>query len=128
MSILNQHASIAAWNDEQHVRENRDQYRQKFQVFQEVLGDALPLSLPDAGFYFWADTNSAGKGSDQDFAVKLFAEQNITVLPGSLLGRETDSINPGANRVRMALVAPVEECREAAERIKAFVENSGPES
>lgn len=123
MPIHNQLASIVAWQDEEHVKENREQYRQKFQVFQEILGDTLPLELPNAGFYLWADVSSANKGSDSDFARELFAQQNITVLPGSFLGREANGINPGANRVRMALVAPVEECREAAERIKAFVEN-----
>ena len=123
MSMHNQLASIAAWQDEQHVKENREQYREKFQVFQQVLGDNLPLTQPDAGFYFWADISSAGKGSDQDFTRELFAQQNITVLPGSFLGREAGGINPGTNRIRMALVAPVEECREAAQRIKTFIEN-----
>ncbi len=123
MSMPNQLASISAWADEDHVRANRAQYRQKFAAFHEVLNDTLPLSMPDAGFYFWADISSAGKGSDTDFTRALFDQQHITVLPGSFLGRESDGLNPGANRVRMALVAPVEECREAALRIKTFIES-----
>lgn len=121
MSVPTQLASIAAWGDEEHVRENRDQYRQKFQVFQQILGDILPLHLPDAGFYLWADTRPAKKGSDEDFAQELYAQQNITVLPGRYLARMANGINPGENRVRMALVASVDECREAAERIKKFI-------
>ncbi|MEH6616579.1 MAG: succinyldiaminopimelate transaminase [Porticoccus sp.] len=121
MPVPTQLASIAAWNDENHVRENRDKYRQKFQVFQQILGEILPLHLPDAGFYLWADTCPANKGSDEDFARELFAQQNITVLPGRYLARMANGINPGENRVRMALVAPVDECREAAERIKRFI-------
>ena len=121
MSVPTQLASIAAWNDENHVRENRDKYRQKFQVFQQVLGDILPLHLPDAGFYLWADIQPANKGSDEDFAQALFAQQNITVLPGRYLARLVDGVNPGENRVRMALVASIDECREAAERIKRFI-------
>ncbi len=123
MSQPNQLASIAAWRDEEHVRKNRDQYRRKFQVFQQTLADVLPLELPDAGFYFWTDISAAGKGNDTEFARKLFSRQHVTVLPGSFLGRESSGINPGANYLRMALVAPVEECREAAERIKAFIKS-----
>lgn len=121
MSATTQIASIAAWNDEQHVKENRDKYRLKFQLFQQILGDILPLKIPDAGFYLWANIQPANKGTEEDFAQKLFAQQNITVLPGSYLGRPSHGINPGENRVRMALVAPLEECREAAERIKKFI-------
>ena len=123
MPVHTQLASAAAWRDEQHVRENRQQYRQKFQIFQEILGNTLALQQPDAGFYFWANTRSAGKGCDEQFATQLFAQQHVTVLPGSLLGREHNGSNPGTNRIRMALVASVDECREAAQRIKAFVES-----
>lgn len=121
MPVSTQLASISAWNDEQHVMENRAKYREKFQVFQEVLGSTLPLSIPDAGFYLWLNTAPAKKGTDEDFARELFAQQHITVLPGRYLGRTSNGKNPGENRVRMALVAPVEQCREAAERIKKFV-------
>lgn len=122
MPVPSQLASIAAWRDEQHVRDNRDQYRQKFAIFREILEPVLPLSMPDAGFYLWADTRSANIGSDEDFARELFRQQHITVLPGRYLARTADGINPGENRVRMALVAPLEECREAAMRIRRFVE------
>ena len=78
--------------------------------------------MPDAGFYLWADTRGANIGSDEDFARELFRQQHITVLPGRYLARTANDINPGENRVRMALVAPLEECREAAMRIRRFVE------
>jgi histidine ammonia-lyase len=103
------------------AKENRDKYREKFEIFQQVLGDTLPLDMPEAGFYLWSNTLPAAKGSDEDFARELFAKQNVTVLPGRYLGRVSDGINPGENRIRMALVAPVDECREAAERIKRFI-------
>jgi len=124
MPVPTQLASIAAWNDEPHVRENRELYREKFQIFQEILGDTLPLQMPDAGFYLWADIRPAKVGNDEDFARELFAQQNITVLPGRYLARNSDGINPGENRVRMALVAPREDCRDAALRIREFIQTA----
>ena len=114
MSPTVQMASIAAWNDERHVRDNRDRYREKFAAFSEILADVMPLTMPDAGFYFWAKT----PGSDTEFARRLFAEEHVTVLPGSYLSRETENGNPGAGYVRMALVAETEGCVEAARRIR----------
>jgi len=117
MSTPTQHASIAAWSDEQHVIQNRLQYTQKFNDVLSVLGDSLDVKAPDAGFYLWAKTPLA----DIEFAKKLYAEQNITVLPGQYLARDTANGNPGLNHVRMALVAPVDECLDAAHRIKQFI-------
>lgn len=117
MPVSTQYASIAAWNDEDHVRHNRQLYREKFSVFIEILQDVCEISRPPASFYVWLKTPMA----DTEFAQKLFAQQNITVLPGSFLSRDSDSINPGANHVRIALVAPLEECVEAAQRIKNFI-------
>lgn len=117
MPVQHQIASVAAWSDEEHVRENRRQYREKFAVFREIIGDALPLQMPDAGFYFWAATPVA----DDEFARRLYEQTHVTVLPGRFLGREVEGSNPGAGHVRMALVASLEECTEAAHRIRAFV-------
>ncbi|NOV26821.1 succinyldiaminopimelate transaminase [Cupriavidus necator] len=114
-----QSASIAAWNDESHVRENRAAYVRKFSEVTPMLAEVLDVALPDAGFYLWADVSRTGL-SDTEFAARLLAEQNVTVLPGSYLAREADGINPGANRVRMALVATPEECLEGARRIVEF--------
>lgn len=114
-----QSASVAAWNDEAHVRENRAAYVAKFAEVTPMLAEVLDVALPDAGFYLWADVSRTGL-TDTEFAARLYAEQHLTVLPGSYLAREADGINPGANRVRMALVATPEECREGAERIVAF--------
>jgi N-succinyldiaminopimelate aminotransferase len=113
-----QAASIAAWNDEAHVKANRDLYRQKFDAVLRILKPVLKVERPDAGFYLWPETPI----SDTDFAQQLFAQQNVTVLPGSYLSRDAHGGNPGANRVRMALVAELDECIEAAERIRRFVE------
>ncbi len=112
-------ASIAAWNDEVHVRENRALYRQKFDAVLQILGDRLDVTKPDAGFYLWAGTPC----DDTEFARGLFAQQNVTVLPGQFLAREANGVNPGANRIRMALVATVDECVEAAQRIRRFVDS-----
>ncbi|AQV94326.1 succinyldiaminopimelate transaminase [Cupriavidus necator] len=114
-----QSASIAAWNDEAHVRENRAAYVRKFSEVTPMLAEVLDVALPDAGFYLWADVSRTGL-TDTEFAARLLAEQNVTVLPGSYLAREADGINPGANRVRMALVATPEECLEGARRIVEF--------
>ena len=111
-----QAASVAAWNDEAHVAENRRLYREKFARVTPLLAPHLTVALPDAGFYLWAQT----PGSDTDFARRLQAEYNVTVLPGSFLAREADGVNPGAGFVRIALVAETAECVEAAERIAAF--------
>jgi N-succinyldiaminopimelate aminotransferase len=113
-----QAASIAAWNDEDHVAENRRLYRDKFARIVPMLAPHLELAQPDAGFYLWARTPLA----DTDFARRLLAEYNVIVLPGSFLAREANGINPGAGFVRIALVADPHECVEAAERLVAFCE------
>ena len=114
-----QAASIAAWGDEEHVVANRAQYREKFAQVTPVLAGVIDVALPDAGFYLWA----AVKGSDTDFARDLLAQYNVTVLPGSYLAREAGGTNPGAGRIRMALVAETAECLEAAQRIVQFVQS-----
>ncbi len=119
MSPVVQAASIAAWNDEQHVQDNRAQYRAKFAAVTPLLAPVLDVALPDAGFYLWAGV----KGSDTAFARDLYALYNVTVLPGSFLAREARGHNPGAGRIRMALVAEVAECVEAAQRIVQFVQS-----
>jgi len=116
MSTTVQAASTLAWNDEAHVVENRRLYREKFARVTPMLARWLDVSLPDAGFYLWARTPIA----DTEFARRLQAEYNVTVLPGSYLARESGGINPGAGFVRIALVADTPECVEAAERIVAF--------
>lgn len=116
MSATIQAASVAAWNDEAHVAENRRLYREKFTAVTPILSPWLDTRLPDAGFYLWARTPLP----DTDFARRLQAEYNVTVLPGSFLAREADGVNPGAGFVRIALVADTAECVEAAGRIAAF--------
>lgn len=118
MSVPTQIASAAAWRDERHVVENREQYRQKFSAVLEILKGVLDVTKPDAGFYLWPRTPIKG----EDFAQALFANQNVTLLPGSYLARTCHGINPGENYVRMALVASLSECVEAAYRIKQFVQ------
>ena len=120
MSLPVQAASVAAWNDEAHVRENRALYRLKFERVTPILSDVLDVKLPDAGFYLWAGVPG---GDDVAFARGLLAQYNVAVLPGRLLAREAHGVNPGAGRVRMALVASVGECLEAAHRIVAFTRN-----
>lgn len=112
-------ASIAAWNDEAHVRDNRDQYRAKFDAVLEILKGVLDVERPDAGFYLWPRTPI----DDQTFARELYRRENVLVLPGSFLSRGANGIDPGADRVRMALVAPLADCVSAAKRIKRFVES-----
>jgi len=119
MPIQHQLASIAAWNDEEHVLENRSQYRRKFEAVLEILSPVMDVQQPDASFYLWAATPIA----DDLFAQGLFASQNVTVLPGSYVSREAEGVLPGAGRVRMALVATLEECVEAAHRIRNYVES-----
>ena len=122
MSNAVQLASIAAWRDEKHVIENRRLYREKFAAFYERVNPALPLTMPDAAFYFWADVRShAGAGDDDAaFARDLFAATHVTVLPGSYISREAGGIVPGRGFVRMALVSTVEDAIEAAERVRGF--------
>ena len=117
MPPATQAASISAWRDEEHVRENRTLYTQKFAAVLEILSPILDVSLPDAGFYLWPQT----PGDDTEFALGLLQQQNVIVLPGSYLSRTAAGLNPGSNHVRMALVAPLEDCIEAAERIKTYI-------
>jgi N-succinyldiaminopimelate aminotransferase len=117
MPPVHQAASTAAWNDEEHVRQNRELYTQKFNAVIAILKPVIAVSLPDAAFYLWLHTPV----DDETFARELFAQQNVTVLPGSYLSRESDGINPGKNHVRLALVAPLDECITAANRIKQYI-------
>jgi N-succinyldiaminopimelate aminotransferase len=114
-----QRASIAAWNDERHVIENRALYRAKFDAVLPILAPVLRVLRPAGGFYLWP----AVDGDDESFARELFAAENVTVLPGSYLGREAAGGNPGRGRVRISLVAPLADCIEAARRIRHFIES-----
>jgi N-succinyldiaminopimelate aminotransferase len=118
MSLPVQHASIAAWRDESHVRANRTQYREKFDAVLPILeagtGGAVQTARPDAGFYLWARVPG---GDDEAFTRELFARGHVSVLPGRYLAREAHGLNPGAGYVRMALVPPKSDCVEAARRI-----------
>ena len=114
MSPAVQAASIAAWNDEAHVIENRRLYAEKFKLVTPMLKGVLDVEMPDAAFYLWARTSMP----DTEAAIRLYRDFNVTVLPGSFLAREAHGVNPGKHFIRLALVASVEECVEAAERIK----------
>lgn len=118
MPVHHQLGSIAAWNDEAHVRANRQLYREKFAAVLARFDGKLTVSAPDAGFYLWPRL----EGSDTEFARRLYASENVTVLPGSFLAREAQGINPGANHVRLALVAEPDQCVEAADRIVRCLE------
>lgn len=122
MGPLVQQASLAAWSDEAHVQANRALYRSKFAQVMPLLEPVLDVQLPDAGFYLWAGVPSVdgAAGDDIAFAQQLLAQYNVTVLPGSLLARQAHGHNPGQGRIRMALVAGVDECLEAAQRIADF--------
>lgn len=119
MSLPVQDASAAAWNEEQHVIDNRTMYREKFATVTDILADVLNFPQPYASFYLWPETPI----DDREFALGLFAQQNVTILPGQYLSRESATGNPGKNRVRMALVASTEECVEAALRIRQYVQS-----
>ncbi|MDP1754382.1 MAG: succinyldiaminopimelate transaminase [Methylotenera sp.] len=112
-----QAASVAAWDDETHVIENRTLYAQKFDDVTPLLKDVLEVKAPDAAFYLWAKIKD-DQTSDTEFAIQLYRDLNITVLPGSFLAREAHGVNPGKNFIRMALVASYDECIEAAHRIR----------
>lgn len=119
MPLTHQIASTAVWADEIHVRENRRLYREKFDAVLEILEPVMAVKRPDASFYLWPQTPI----DDTDFTRNLFAQQNVTVLPGSYLSRNNVQGNPGAGRIRMALVAKTGECVEAAQRIRRYIES-----
>jgi len=118
MPLPTQAASVAAWNDDAHVMLNRRLYREKFAKVMPILAPHLKFRQPEGGFYLWADVN----GDDELFTRELFARQNVTVVPGSYLARRVEGKNPGAGRVRISLVASVDECVDAARRIADFIE------
>ncbi len=122
MSLVVQAASVAAWNDEAHVVENRALYRAKFEQVMPILSDVLGVTLPDAGFYLWADV----AGDEVAFTRDLYTACHVTVLPGSFLARPAHGHNPGSGRIRMALVADTAECVEAARRIRQFIQSRPP--
>ena len=115
-----QAASIAAWNDEAHVRDNRRMYAEKFRDVTPLISGHLACRVPDAGFYLWASVAKFAPIADTDFARELLRQKNVVVLPGSYLARESGGINPGAGFIRIALVAPHQQCLEAARRIHDF--------
>lgn len=118
MAPPTQAASIAAWRDEHHVVHNRTLYRRKFRAVLSELNNCLDVTIPPAGFYLWPRTPL----DDTEFARRLYAEYNVRLLPGTFLSREAHGADPGSKRVRIALVAPLDDCVEAAGRIRAFVE------
>jgi len=118
MPPVHQVASVEAWNDEDHVKQNRQLYVEKFAAVIDILSPVIKVTPPDAGFYLWLNTPI----DDETFAHDLYQQQNVTVLPGCYLSREDDGINPGKNHVRLALVAPLDECLNAAQRIKTYIQ------
>jgi len=118
MPVPTQLASITAWNDDAHAAANRALYREKYARVLPILGPVLDVFEPDGGFYLWPDVQR----DDEAFTRELFATQNLTILPGSYLARDTRAGNPGRRRVRISLVAPVDECVSAAHRIRSFLE------
>ena len=123
MSPIVQAASIAAWADEQHVIDNRALYNEKFAQVTPLLAGVMDVALPDAGFDLWAAIPAVFKGSDTAFSRELLGFYNVVVLPGSYLARDAQGFNPGAGRIRMALVAETAECVEAARRIVHFIQS-----
>ena len=121
MPIPHQLASIAAWQDEKHVAHNRALYKEKFALWMTELGDLLELRMPDAGFFFWVKVPELFAGDDEAFVKALYEQANIHALAGRYLSREVNGKNPGQGYVRMALVASVEESREAIERIRQLL-------
>ncbi|GGX97588.1 succinyldiaminopimelate transaminase [Litchfieldella qijiaojingensis] len=120
MSLPLQHASITAWQDEAHVRANRDAYRKKFAAVTEILAPVMTFPTPEASFYLWP---AVPGGDDETFTRDLYAQEHVSVLPGRYMSRDgTDGSNPGAGRVRLALVAEVEATVEGAHRIRRFLE------
>lgn len=117
MPIPTQHASIAAWSEDGHVAANRALYRRKYDRILPMLQPLIQVSRPPGGFYLWLDVG----GDDEAFTADLFTSQHITVVPGSYLARATPDGNPGAGFVRISLVAPEEECVQAAGRIRNFI-------
>ena len=119
MPLHTQKASIVAWQDEEHVKHNRELYRKKFDCVLNILSPVLPVEKPQAGFYLWPEV----PGTDESFTRSLYEQQNVLVLPGSYLARDSHNNNPGSKRVRMALVATIEQCELAANRVRQFIEN-----
>jgi len=118
MPPATQDASVRAWRDENHVVENRRLYREKFAAVEDILSPVMDIEIPPASFYLWQRTPV----DDTEFSRELYRQQNVVVLPGSYLSRDTATGNPGHNHVRMALVAPLDECIDAAQRIRIFTE------
>jgi N-succinyldiaminopimelate aminotransferase len=116
MSLAVQHASIAAWGDEAHVRENRRLYAEKFRAVLPLIGNPLQTQMPEGGFYLWVRTPI----DDAEFVRRLYAQYNVLALPGSYLARDAGGANPGRKHVRVALVAPLDECVEAIGRMTRF--------
>jgi N-succinyldiaminopimelate aminotransferase len=117
MPVPTQLASVAAWDEDSHAAQNRRLYQEKFARVLPILAPVLDVSRPDGAFYLWPDVGE----DDEQFTRDLYAQQNLTLLPGSYLAREFNGENPGRRRVRISLTASAEQCVVAAERIRAFI-------
>jgi N-succinyldiaminopimelate aminotransferase len=117
-----QAASTLAWRDDAHVRANRDAYRAKFLAVKDILGDLIEIEIPAGGFYLWLDVGPRWHHDDERFVQALFAQEHITVVPGSYLARDAGQGNPGRGRVRISLVASLDDCIEAAHRIRRLLQ------
>ena len=113
-----QHVSTLVWRDEQHVVSNRQAYRDKFDAVNPILSRVFDTEIPPGTFYYWLRL----PGDDESFARDLFVTENITVLPGQYLGRDSQGTNPGRDRIRIALVAPIADCIDAVSRMTSFIE------
>jgi len=117
MAMPIQKASEAAWSDEEHVFENREQYRLKFAAVADILQPVIDVKIPEASFYLWLKTSI----SDEVFTQEIYQQQHIDVVPGQYLSRTINGVNPGENHIRLALVAPLEDCASAAQRMKEYL-------
>jgi len=111
-------ASIALWNDEAHVNDNRALYRAKFDDAETVMAGKFGFYRPDGGFFLWLDV-----GDGEKAAKALWAKAGIKVLPGGYLARSDSSgYNPGHSFIRVALVHDRARTAEALPRMRHVLE------
>jgi succinyldiaminopimelate transaminase len=116
--IFVQRASVAAWEDEDHVAEGRARYAEKRRTMLEVFARrGVHVAASDATFYLWVAV--PGGRPSYDWALELLDRGDVVVAPGSFFGPE------GEGYVRMAMVPTLADCERAAEVLDGILAEVG---
>jgi N-succinyldiaminopimelate aminotransferase len=113
-----QRVAIAAYADEAHVEANRELYRRKFDLADQIVGNRYGYRRPAGGFFLWLDVSA--QGGDEVATLALWRQAGLRVVPGRYLAQpQADGSNPGEGFIRVAMVHDHATTAEALHRLVA---------